>query len=101
MVGFNDVVQVLVRSVLCGRLQLAFLLQPADGFWIGAELIGGDRRRRLMTHGCQRSSKEMMSSSSVAAVCQHEIDQTAMLVNGPEQILPLAAHPNLRLIDAP
>ena len=101
MIGFNNGVQVFASPMFCLDGQLALPLQSADRFRVGAELVGGDRGRRPVAHGRQRFSEETMSSSSVAAVCQHEINQSAMLVDGPEQVLPPATNLYIRLVHAP
>ena len=41
--------------------------------------------------GCRRTT----------AICQHEVDQAAMLVNSAKQVLPLASDLHLRLVHAP
>jgi hypothetical protein len=48
---FNDVVQVLAGPMFYFRRQLAFPLQPADRFGIGAELVRGNRGRWPVAHG--------------------------------------------------
>jgi hypothetical protein len=101
MIGFDDIVQVFTGPVFCAGRQLALALQPADRFRVGTEFIGGDRGRRPVAHGRQRFSQETMGCPSIATVCQHEINQAAMLVEGSKQVLPPAANFHIRLVHAP
>jgi len=42
-----------------------------------------------------------MGRPRIATICQHEVDQPAMLVHGAKQVLPQATNLYIRLIDAP
>src|SRR5258708_30059280 len=42
-----------------------------------------------------------MSRTGVSPIHQHEVDQPAMLVNGPEQVLPVATDLHIRLVHSP
>src|SRR3984957_15327021 len=42
-----------------------------------------------------------MGRTGVSPVHQHEVDQPAMLVNGPEQALPVATDLHIRLVHSP
>jgi hypothetical protein len=41
-----------------------------------------------------------MRRRCIATACQHEVDQPAVLINGAKQILPLAAHRDIGLVQA-
>ena len=43
MISLDDVVQIFGRAMLRIICKLAFSLQSSNGFWIGAELVCGDR----------------------------------------------------------
>jgi hypothetical protein len=90
MVCLDDVVEVLAGAMLRIALQHAFSLQPAERFGIGAELISRDGGRQPVVHCCEGLAKKTMGSACVSPVHQYEVDQSAMLVDSPEQILPLA-----------
>ena len=93
MIGLDPVVEILRRPVPDGVFQLALSFQPAQCLRIGAKLVGGDRHRRPVTHDLQRLGQKAAGRHGVPAVGQHEIDQTSVLVDGPEQVFPLATHP--------
>ena len=42
-----------------------------------------------------------MRRRCIAAVCQHEVDQPAVVINGTKPILPLVAHLDIGLVHAP
>jgi hypothetical protein len=84
MIGFDDVVQVFADPVRHVDRQLALSLQSADSLRVGAELVRGNRRRRQVAHRSQRFSQETIGCPGIAAICQHEVDQAAVLVNGPK-----------------
>ena len=101
MIGFDDVVQVLRCSVLGTSRELAFLFQPFDRFWVGAKLVRGDGGSRPVPHRCQGFAEETVCRTRVSTLQQHEVDQHAVLVDSPEQILPSTAHLDVGLVNAP
>ena len=101
MVRFDDIVQVLRRSVLCGCGELALPFQPFNRFWVGAKLVGSDGGSRPVPHGCEGFAEETVCCTCVSTLQEHEVDQHAMLVDSSEQILPSAAHLDVGLVDAP
>jgi len=48
-----------------------------------------------------RFSEETMGRTGVSPIHQHEVDQPAMLVDGPEQILPVATDLRIRHVHSP
>jgi hypothetical protein len=52
-------------------------------------------------HCRQRFSQETMGRTGVSPIHQHEVDQPAMLVDGPEQVLPVATDLHIRLVHSP
>jgi hypothetical protein len=54
-----------------------------------------------VTHHLEGFAQEAIRRSGVAAVGQHEVDELTVLVDGAEQIFPLAANPHVGLADAP
>ena len=74
--------QVLAGPMFCVGRQLALPLQSASRLQIGTELVGRNRGRRPIALGRQRFSQEAMRSLSVASICQHDVDRSAVLVAG-------------------
>ena len=101
MVGLNNVVEVFAGAMSCRSRQLAFSLQMADGLGIGPELVDCDRRRRPVPHGRQCLAQKAMCGAAVSPVRQHEVDQPAMFVDSPEQILPSSTCLHVGLIHPP
>ena len=91
MVGFDSGVQVCAGSMFRVDRQLALSLQPIDSLRVRAELVCSHRRRWLVAHRIKCFSQKTMGCPDVAAVCQHEVDQATVLINGAKQILPPAA----------
>ena len=52
----------------------------------------GDRLRR---------SKETLRRGEVTVLAEHDVDQGAVAIDRAIEVLPLAAHPNIRLVDVP
>jgi hypothetical protein len=68
MIRFDNVVQVLAGPMLSRAWQLAFPLQPANRFPVGAELVRSDRRRRPVAHGRECFAQETMGRACVSPV---------------------------------
>jgi hypothetical protein len=63
----------------------------ANGLGIRDQLIGCDRMWRPVTHCLHRFAQESVCRARVAAIQQHEVDQSTLLVDGAEQVLPLSS----------
>jgi hypothetical protein len=68
VISLDDVIKVLVSTMLCRACQRAFSLQSADRFRIRTELVCRDRRRRPMVHRRSCFAQETMSSAGVSPV---------------------------------
>src|SRR5271166_5616432 len=61
------------------------------------------RRNAVRNHTGDRlcRSKETLGRGEVAVLAEHNVDQGAIAIGCAIEILPLAVHPNIRLVDIP
>ena len=71
-----------------------------QGWWIAGVLVSGDlvRRRSGDRHG---GAEECLGGFLIAGLAQVDIDQVAVAVDRPVQVLPLARNFDVRFIDIP
>lgn len=77
----------MVAQVLAGLMfsvgrQFALPLPSASRLPIGTGQVSRNRGRLPIADACQCFSQEAMPRPSVASICQHEVDQSTVLVNG-------------------
>lgn len=80
--------------------QLALALESANCFGVRAQLVGRDVMRRPVAHRRQHLTRKAIRPARIAAVQQREIYQPAVFIDSPEQVLPLAADPDIGLVHA-
>jgi hypothetical protein len=100
MIGFDDIVQILDRSMHRFLRTFAFGLQLRNCDPVGRRLVRVDDLRLLpILQTVQRLAEEALRRFGVPCRREIEIDRVSMLVDGPVQIGPFSANLHISLID--
>src|SRR5271157_4275515 len=83
MILFQDVVEILHRSMPAILLQSALGFEPLDGWWIAGVLVGIDYARRRMVLSAQGFGEEALSRCRVAFSREKEVDRRTAGVESP------------------
>src|SRR5271165_3791380 len=98
---FQNIIEVLHRSMPAILRQSALGFEPLDGWWIAGVLIGIDYARGRMVLSAQGFGEKALSRCCVAFSRQKEVDRRTAGVESPILIHPLALNPNIGLIHPP
>src|SRR5208283_3711096 len=98
---FQNIIEVLHRSMPAILRQSALGFEPLDGWWIAGVLIGIDYARGRMVLSAQGFGEKALSRCCVAFSRQKEVDRRTGGVNSPVQVYPFAFDPDVRLVDPP
>ena len=98
---FQNIIEVLHRSMPATLLQSFLGFEPHDGRWITGVLVGVDDPRRRMVLSAQGLGEKALSRGCVAFSRQKEVDRRTGGIDGPVQIHPLALNPDVGLIHPP
>src|SRR5271168_876449 len=83
MILFQNVVEILHRSMPAILLQSLLGFEPHDGRWITGVLVGVDDPRRWMVPSAQGLGEKSLSRSCVAFSRQKEVDRRTGGIDGP------------------
>ena len=101
VVLFQDIIEVLYRTVLTILLKGAFGFEPCDRQRITSVLVGIDYAGREMVLSAQGFRQKALSRCCVAFSRQKKVDRRTAGVHSPVQIYPLALDADVSLIHAP
>ena len=101
VVLFQDIIEVLYRTVLTILLKSAFGFELRDRRRITSVVVGIDYAGRGMVLSGQGFRQKSLSRCCVAFSRQKEVDRRTAGVHGPVQIYPLALDADVSLIHAP
>src|SRR5271165_584068 len=98
---FQNIIEVLHRSMPAILLQSTLGLEPLDGWWITGVLVGIDDPRHRMVLSAQSLGEKALSRCCVAFSRKKEVDRRTAGVDSPVQIRPFALDPDVGLIHPP
>src|SRR5271165_4204059 len=98
---FQNIIEVLHRSMPAILHQSTREFEPHDGRWITGVLVGVDDPRRPMVLSAQGFDEKALSRCCVAFSRQKEVDRRTAGVDSPVQIHPFALDPDVGLIHPP
>src|ERR1019366_6183198 len=101
MILFQDVVQVLDRSMSAAAAQGSFLFHCCNRRAVEAGLIGIDDAGLRMRWIAESLAEQAFGCRSIAQRRQQEVDSGTRGIDGPIEVTPTALHSNIRLIDPP
>src|ERR1700758_5507806 len=80
---FQNIIEVLHRSIPAILLQSTLGFEPLDGWWITGVLVGVDDPRRWMVLTAQGLGEKALSRYRVAFSREQEVDRRTAGVHGP------------------
>src|ERR1039457_2232432 len=101
MILFENVVQVLHRSVSTAGAQRPFLFTVGDRRAVNRCQISVDHSRLGMGSIAERLAKQALGSIGVAKRRQQEIDGGSPGIDGPVQVAPATLHADVGFVDSP
>ena len=101
MILFQDVVEILHRSMSTVLPQNTVGFELNDGWRISSVLVGIDYPRRGMVLPAQGFGQKPLSRCCVAFSREKEVDRRTGGIDSSVQVYPFAFDPDVRLVDTP
>src|ERR1700738_1653640 len=90
---FQNIIEVLHRSMPAILHQSTRGFEPYDGRWITGVLVGVDDSRRRMVCSAERFGKKTLGRGRVLLSREKEVEGGAGRIHRPVKVTPLAFHP--------
>ena len=98
---FQNIIEVLHRSMSAVLLQSALGIELHDGWWIRGVAVGVDHPRRGIVRSAQRFCEKALGRDRVLLSREEKIQGRSARVHRPVEVTPLAFDPDVGLVHTP